>query len=130
MTLAKGTFSVSLNPVTTDKMMTAPAQFARMTIDKEFSGDLTGTSIGEMLSTRLADCPSAGYVALEQVTAELMGKSGSFVLQHYGVMTANDSTLILKVLPDSATDELAGLRGEMSIDIVDGEHHYELSFQL
>lgn len=130
MTTIQGTFNVSLAPAETAKAMTEPAQFARMTLEKTFSGELNATSVGEMLSVRLSDSPAAGYVALEQVTGALAGKKGSFVLQHFGVMTTSDSTLLLQVLPDSATDELAGLSGDMTIQMVDGEHHYEFTYQL
>jgi hypothetical protein len=34
------------------------------------------------------------------------------------------------VVPDSATGELAGLRGRMAIDIIDGAHFYTLDYEL
>jgi len=38
--------------------------------------------------------------------------------------------LSIAVVPDSGTDELIGIRGELAINIVDGKHLYELSYTL
>ena len=130
MPIASGTFEVNLAPVPTDKTLTTPAQFARMTIEKSFSGGLDAKSLGEMLSCRLEGLPSAGYVAIEQATGTLDGKTGSFVLQHYGVMSSQGQHLTLTVLPDSGTGELTGLTGSMTINIADGQHSYEFDYQL
>jgi hypothetical protein len=127
---AKGTFKVEMTPETNSISMNAPAQYARMSLTKAFGGDLTGNSIGEMLSVRLADSASAGYVALEQFTGSLGDASGSFVLQHYGTMTSESSTLLLKIVPDSGTNALTGISGEMAIDISEGQHFYELTYEL
>lgn len=125
-----GTFEVALAPADTEQTFTDPAQFGRMTLNKTFHGDLDGTSVGEMLSCRLTNSGSAGYVALEQFTGQLSGRSGSFVMQHYGVMSASGQHLTLEILPESGTDELAGISGSVQIDIKDGTHFYTLDYQL
>lgn len=126
---AKGTFSVTLSPEASGVSFKTPAQFGRMTIDKTFSGDLSGHSTGEMLSCRSAQSPSAGYVALEQFSGTLGDRQGSFVLQHYGVMTADSQHLTLEVLPDSGTDQLQDISGRMNIDIRDSQHYYQFDYQ-
>ena len=73
---------------------------------------------------------SAGYVAIEKVTGTLAGKSGTFALQHFGIMNAGQSRLILEVIPQSGTDELTGLSGSMTIDRTDGTHNYVFAYQL
>ncbi|MDX1472591.1 MAG: DUF3224 domain-containing protein [Reinekea sp.] len=128
--IAKGTFSVSMTPAESRIRFNEPAQFGQLALNKTFNGELEATSVGQMMSIRLADSASAGYVALEQVTGTLAGYKGSFVLQHFGVMTAISQRLILEVVPDSGTDELAGLSGEMTIDIKDGQHFYELTYEM
>ncbi len=128
--IAKGTFSVSITPAESHIRFNEPAQFGQLALNKTFNGELEATSVGQMMSVRLADSASAGYVALEQVTGTLAGYKGSFVLQHFGVMTAISQRLILEVVPDSGTDELAGLSGEMTIDIKDGQHFYELTYEM
>ena len=68
---------------------------------------------------------TAGYVAIEQVIGNLSGKSGSFVLQHFGTMDKGKDSLILEVVPGSGSEELAGLEGEMIINIAEGQHFYQ-----
>lgn len=116
---AAGTFEVKLAP----QSATEPA-LGRMTIDKQFAGDLVGTSKGEMLAAMTEVKGSAGYVAMEKVTATLAGRSGTFVLQHSGTMTRGTPSLTITVVPDSATGELTGLSGTMTIDVAEGKHSY------
>ena len=103
----------------------------RMTIDKQFQGDLVGTSQGQMLMASSESVKnSAGYVAIEKVTGALTGRRGSFYLQHNGVMTRGAGELTITVIPDSGTDELVGLRGKMNIIIAEGQHAYEFEYTL
>ena len=125
MTLAKGTFEVQLTPQSDEGF-----DAGRMTLDKSYAGDLKGTSKGQMLSVRTATEGSAGYVALEHVTATLEGKSGTFTLQHSGTMARGKYTLSVTVVPDSGTDALKGLKGDMAIIIKDGQHFYEFEYSL
>ena len=124
---ASGDFDVKLNPQ--DDRPDAPV--GRMTIDKQFQGDLIGTSKGQMV---MASSPSvqgsAGYVAIEKVTGTLNNRRGSFYLQHSGTMTRGAGELTITVIPDSGTDELVGLRGKMNIIIADGKHSYEFEYEL
>jgi hypothetical protein len=124
---ASGTFEVKLNP----QDQGADAPVGRMTIDKEFQGDLTGTSKGQMLMASSSSVQgSAGYVAVEKVTGALHGQSGSFYLQHSGTMTRGAGELTITVIPDTGTDELVGLSGKMNIIIADGMHSYEFEYEL
>ena len=123
---AKGTFNVNLT-----REQDGPSKaVGRMIIDKKFSGDLEGTSEGQMLMASTAVQGSAGYVAIEKVTGRLKGKSGSFYLQHIGVMNRGVGELAVNVIPDSGTDELAGLKGKMNIIITDGAHSYQFDYTL
>ena len=98
---------------------------------KQFSGDISGSSRGEMLSAGNSEVSgSAGYVAIELVRASLQGKSGSFVFQHVGVLDRGASELSVKVVPDSGTGELKGLRGSLSIEIREGKHFYTFDYTL
>jgi Protein of unknown function (DUF3224) len=124
---ASGTFEVKLVPQTDDG---ADAGLGRMTIDKQFHGDLDGTSKGQMLSAMSSVKGSAGYVAMERVTGTLKGRSGSFVLQHSGTMTRGEPQLLVSVVPDSGTGELIGLTGTLTIKIADGKHSYEFDYTL
>jgi hypothetical protein len=124
---ASGTFDVKLVPQAPNG--DAPA-IGRMSIDKRFEGDLEGMSRGQMLSFMTAVKGSAGYVAIEQVTGSLHGRSGGFVLQHNGTMTRGVPQLTVSVVPDSGTGDLEGLAGTLTIIIADGKHSYEFEYTL
>lgn len=128
-TSARGTFEVTLNKQPLQDTE-AGANLGRMSIAKAFRGDLVAASTGEMLSAVTEVKGSAGYVAIERVSGTLHGRSGSFVLQHSGTVTRGEKSLMVSVVPDSATGELAGLAGKMAIDIVDGKHLYTLEYEL
>jgi hypothetical protein len=128
-TRATGTFDVTTKaapPYDT----TGGVTLGRVTIDKQFQGDLVGSSAGEMLSAVTSVPGSAGYVAIERVAATLHGRAGGFVLQHGGTMTRGKPGLSVTVVPDSGTGDLTGLAGEMKIDIVDGKHLYTFDYTL
>jgi len=125
-----GTFNVEMAPADSQQKFIEPAAFARMTLEKAYSGDLEATSVGEMLSVRMSNNGSAGYVAIEQVQGTLSGRKGRFVLQHYGVMNADSHNLTLEVIPGSGTDELASLTGKMGIRIEEGQHFYDFEYQI
>jgi hypothetical protein len=125
-----GAFEVKLSPQKPDNKEVESAALGRMSIDKQFHGDLEATSKGEMLSAMTEVKGSAGYVAIERVSGTLQGRSGSFVLQHSGTMTRGVPQLIVTIVPDSGTGQLAGLSGNMAIKISDGKHFYEFEYAL
>ncbi len=127
MTKASGTFAVKVSPQAPDEGDTSGV--GRLLLDKQFTGDLEGSSKGQMLAISSAVEGSAGYVAMEQVTGTLQGKSGGFALQHFGRMTRGTPELNVMVVPDSGTGELAGLSGKMQIIIADGKHSYEFDYE-
>lgn len=119
MATARGTFEIDLIPADS-----GVDSIAAMSFDKTFTGDLVAMSEGRMLAIRTDAEGSAGYVALELVQGSLGKLTGSFVLQHHGVMNRGESSLDLLVVPDSGTGDYLDLRGTMTIEIVDGVHHY------
>jgi Protein of unknown function (DUF3224) len=125
---AKGTFDVKVTPQAQDDAAGGP--FGRLFLDKQFHGDLDGTSKGQMLAWGTGTDGSGAYVALELVSGTLNGRRGTFVLQHTGSMTKNVATMIVTVVPDSGTGELTGLAGKMTIVIAGGKHSYELEYTL
>ena len=127
---ATGTFEVKLLPLDSYATGSEGTSLGRMSIDKTFYGDLAASSEGQMLTAMTAVEGSAGYVAIEQVSGSLHGKKGTFVLQHYGLMDADGQRLILEVVPDSGTGQLARLSGQMAIYIENGQHNYELDYNL
>jgi uncharacterized protein DUF3224 len=128
-THARGEFDVKLAPQAPDPESESPT-LARLTIEKQFRGDLVGTSRGEMLSASTSVQGSAGYVAMELVTGELRGRKGTFAFQHSGTMTRGAPELTIKVVPDSGTADLVGLAGTLDIEITGGKHFYDFEYTL
>ncbi len=126
---ASGPFEVKVTPQAPDADA-GEAPIGRMILDKQFHGDLEAASKGQMLAAGTAVQGSAGYVAMERVTGTLHGRSGTFVLQHTGIMNRGTPSLTITVVPDSGTGELAGLAGSMTIDIAGGKHSYAFEYTL
>jgi hypothetical protein len=126
---ARGEFVVSIKPL---EFEGADPEFklGRMSIDKQISGDLDASTVGQMLSAMTSTDGSAGYVAIERVTGVLNGKRGTFVLQHTGIMNRGAPSLVITVVPDSGTEELVGLEGEFKINVEGGKHSYEFTYRL
>lgn len=123
---ATGTFAVKLTP---EEDKSGEAIVGRMTIVKQFHGDIEGTSKGLMVMAGTSVSGSAGYVAIEKVEASVNGRKGTFYLQHNGIMNRGDGQLTVVVIPDSATNELTGLAGSLKIIIDnDGKHSYEFEY--
>jgi hypothetical protein len=127
MPKASGPFDVNLVPRSADEEPNG-STLARRAIEKQFHGDLSATSNGEMLSAGTQTPGSAGYVAIERVTGTLHGRRGSFVLQHSAMMNRGAPSLTITVVPDSGTGELAGLSGTMAITIADKKHSYDFDY--
>src|ERR1051325_218862 len=127
-TRAIGTFEVKLTPqVDTDA---GDASLGRMSIDKQFHGDLEGTSKGQMLTGMTDVKGSAGYVAMEKVIGTLKGRTGTFILQHTATMNRGVPQLSITVVPDSGTGQLTGITGIFKVIITEGKHSYEFDYTL
>lgn len=125
---ASGPFDVKITPQ--DDKSEDPL-LARMTLDKQYHGDLQGTGQGQMLTAGTEVKGSGAYVAIEKFTGTLHGKTGSFVLQHSGTMTQNRPQLIIDVVPDSGTGDLKSIAGKMTITIAEGgKHSYDFEYTL
>ena len=125
-----GKFEVKLLPLESYSKGDNGINLGRMSIDKTFTGELSATSKGEMISAMTQVKGSAGYVAIEQVTGSLSGKKGSFVLQHFAIMNMGKSLLNIEVVPDSGTGDLTGISGKLSIRIENGQHFYDFDYKL
>lgn len=125
---ATGSFTVQMKP-----LADSPAEgvtLGRLSLDKTFDGDLVGTGHGEMLTAMTPVQGSAGYVAIERVTGSLHGRSGSFVLQHTGMMDQGAQQLSITVVPGSGTGALVGLAGQFKLRIEQGQHFYSFDYTL
>lgn len=119
-----GSFDVIMEP-----QQDSDAPVGRMLIKKQYSGGLSGSGIGQMLSKR-TESGTAGYLAIEEFEGSLDGKLGSFTLVHNGFMSAEAQSLEVKILQGSGSGELENISGSMEISQADGGHQYTFSYQL
>jgi hypothetical protein len=126
-THASGTFDVKIGPQGESDTADGIAM-GRMYGTKEFHGDLTGTSVVQMLHSGTESAGSRAYVAIERVIGTLGGKHGSFVLMHQGTMTKAGQELKVIVAPESGTGDLATIAGTLQIIIKDKQHFYEFDY--
>ena len=125
---AAGTFDVKIVPQKDDGL--GDPTVGRMSIDKVYHGDLVGTGLGQMLTGMGERKDSGVYVAVERVKGTLQGKDGSFAVHHTGIMNRGAQSLVITIVPDSGTGELAGITGTMTITITDGKHLYTVDYEL
>jgi hypothetical protein len=126
---AEGAFEVKTTPLATDDATTGTA-IGRYALVKQYHGDLEAAGKGEMLGAGEPAKGNAGYVAIEQVTGTLQGRSGSFALQHVGAMDNGSYKLSVYVVPGSGTGELAAIDGTMTITVANGKHSYSFDYTL
>ena len=122
-THATGTFEVKLTPLETNEK---DSTLGRMSIDKQFHGDLEGTSKGEMLTGMTSVKGSAGYVAIEgsdRCSEARHRYSGTGT-------TTRGAPQVFVTVAGLRTGELVGLAGKMTIKIDEGKHSYELEYSL
>jgi hypothetical protein len=126
---ATGTFTVQITPLAADEYADAQSM-GRMHLDKQFTGDIVGAGKGQML-TGMGSVPgSAAYSAIERVTGSVHGRSGSFMLQHTGVMHDGAQELSITIVPGTGTGALTGIAGTFALRIENKVHHYDLAYTL
>ncbi len=121
---AKGVFEVDLEP-----QADACAPAGRMILNKSYQGDMTGSSIGQMISKR-TDNGTAAYYAIEEFSGSVEGVSGAFTLVHQGRMNKDTQSLEVTILPGSGSGDLATIAGSMAISQDANGHRYELRYEL
>jgi len=127
---ASGTFDVKVQPLPADEKVPG-LKVGRFGVEKQWKGDFEGTSKGEMMTADASVEGSGGYAAVELLTGTLKGRSGSFTLVHQGTMSKNANfNMLITVVPDSGTGQLAGLAGSLKIAIADGKHSYTFDYTL
>jgi len=124
---ATGTFEVKLTPQD-DK--TGDSSMGRMAFEKQWQGELQGSSTGQMLTGGDVKTGSAGYVAMEKFTGSVKGRKGTLIFQHSAAMASGKGDLTITVVPSSGTDELKGITGKLTIKIENGKHFYDFEYAL
>jgi hypothetical protein len=123
---AKGAFDVTITP----QEGAADAPVARMTLYKEFRGDLEAVAHGEMLAAHEPLTGAGVYVALDRVAGTLHGRAGTFLMAHRGIRNADGQQLDITIVPGSGTGQLAGIMGSVDIRIEEKKHFYTIEYAL
>jgi hypothetical protein len=107
------------------------ARLLKVRNTKTFEGGISGTSATELLQAIAGD-GGAAYVGMERVAGEIDGRKGTFVLRHSASMTADGGgDMRVDVVPGSATGDLVGLTGELTITMTpEREHSYSFAYTL
>ncbi len=131
MNKAAGTFDVKINPLPPYNT-SADAKLARMSIDKQFHGDLDATSQGEMLSAG-TDIKGIGRVRCDREASHWNIKRARRRI-HVAAQRDHDSRRTrLKHHRCSRTPEREswwGSSGTMNIIIEKGKHSYEFQYSM
>lgn len=112
------------------------ARIVRTSFAKTFSGDLEGTSRGEMVMAHALQ-ESAAYTGYERIEATI-GRAGSsrrlvgtFILRHNAFMADGAGGFEVVVMDSSGTGDLIGLSGTATIERhEDGSHSFTLDYDL
>ncbi len=121
---AKGIFEADLKPQADEGFVAG-----RMTIDKTYSGGMSGIGKGQMISKRI-EGGAAVYYAVEEFSGSVEGKRGAFTLIHKGFMNAEVQTLDVDILDGSGSGDLESITGSMTINRESERHSYELIYSL
>lgn len=102
-------------------------------IVRTFSGpDITGRSEVLFAGAYSEQHGSGTYVAIDAFDGEIAGRSGTCNFWHVNTVTRGRSGPgdgVLRIVPDSGTGELEGIRGTGEIHVVDGAHTLALEVE-
>jgi hypothetical protein len=70
-----------------------------------------------------------GFVALEKISGQVEGRSGSFVLQHTGTFGSGATIITMTVVPGTGTGDLIGLSGQATMEFTEHLEHYPIHFE-
>jgi hypothetical protein len=90
---------------------TSGLALTELRLTETFTGDIEGKSPVRALQF-LRDDKSASLVSLQRFRGKIGGRQGSFVLQGSEIVEKGKIKATWFVVPQSATGELSGLRGE------------------
>jgi hypothetical protein len=83
----------------------------RVHVEETFGGDIAASGVATFLQVLRAD-GSGSFCGVDRVVGSIGNRSGSFVLQDAGTLADGVVRGTWFVVPDSGTEQLAGLRGE------------------
>lgn len=97
-------------------------KLVRASVSKAYYGEIEGEGTLEYLMLYNAD-GSANYFGYERIVGKIGARAGSFVLEDKGVFESGMAKSSLRVMPNSGTGELRGLKGEGSYATGHAQQH-------
>ena len=128
MPTARGSFEVAIEPEP-PYLEDGGLQLNLNKVEKEYSGQMTGSAQAHMLAAYTATPGSAGYVAIEHFNGTVNGIPGSLAFQHSGTMGRVEASLAVTVVPDSGAGGLAGISGTLELNGEDSGHTYVFEYE-
>jgi hypothetical protein len=125
MSTLRAAFTVDLTPA---EILTGAAD--RFELAKTWTGALTGSSRGVMLTAGDPATGSASYVATELFEGTLDGHEGTLTLQQLGTMAAGEPELLYVIAPGSGTGALTGVTGTLTIGTIHDDGRHEVVIEL
>ena len=107
---AQGTFTVKSWDENAYKELAGNAKLTKARMTFSFAGDMEAECTSDTLMC-YRDDGTAVYTGLDQMTGQLAGQSGSFVLRTEGAYEGGGARTTWQVIEGSGTGELTGLRG-------------------
>jgi hypothetical protein len=99
-----------------------------------YQGDLVGESTTRLLLVYTGGDPAepatlvGEYIGFERVAGTLDARTGTFVVQHQGRHENGVARTKGRIVPDSATGDLVGLRGELESAASDMTYQVTISY--
>lgn len=123
--MVSGRFDIDIAPA--DALLPGTGRFD---FTKTWSGGITGTSAGVLLSGGDPSAGAAGYVAIELFEGAIDDRPGTVMFQQFGSMFDGAEVLRYEVIPGSGTGELATVTGEVVLEAANGDHRVTLRLRL
>lgn len=100
-------------------------ELSRVRAAKVFEGEISGTSTAELLLA--GNAVGAGYVSSEHFVGSVGTRTGTMMVQHWGVAEGTDAASSGHIIPGSGTEGLRGISGRaIYSQDPDGQHRLEL----
>jgi hypothetical protein len=130
MATASGTFKITSFHEDAYHEAGGEPKLTRAGGEQTFTGDIEGVGIVEWLMCYSAD-GSARFVGLQRIQGTIGVRRGSFVVESSGDHDGQQSKGIWRVVEDSGTGDLLGIRGEGGFHAPGGpEVTYQLEYEL
>ena len=130
MPIASGTFEVKQGGEDVYREAEGEVKLTRAHGTQRFSGDIEGDGSIEWL---MCYSPAGGarFVGMQRIEGSLAGRNGSFMIEAVGDHDGTGSKASWRVIPGSATGDLAGLSGSGGFDAEGGRTvSYNLEYEL